>query len=86
MPDYDNTNRFALFTNKFKKQNEKAPDFQGPLNVICPHCANPIEKRLSGWKRLDKASNPMVSGQVQDSQEEYEKKKQQQQLDSAAPW
>lgn len=43
MPEYDNTNRGALFIND-KEGNEKRPDFTGTINV------DGRELRLAAWK------------------------------------
>ena len=48
MADYDNNNRGALFKNE--KENERQPDFRGPINV------DGKDYQLSAWVRTsDKA-------------------------------
>ena len=43
MPDYDNTNKGALFGNTRKREGKKDPDLQGKLNI------GGVEHWLSGW-------------------------------------
>jgi uncharacterized protein (DUF736 family) len=43
--DYDNSNRGALFVNKFKKPDSKQPDYQGELYV------GTKKMKLSAWEK-----------------------------------
>lgn len=47
MPDYDNTNKGALFTNE-RKETDKHPDVNGKLNVAG------VEHWISGWWKQGK--------------------------------
>ncbi len=49
MPDYDNTNRGAVWKND-KKTTENHPDFRGDINI------EGVEYWVSGWKRKQGAN------------------------------
>ena len=49
MPEYDNTNRGAIWPND-KKDTDRHPDFKGSLNV------DGVEFWLSAWKRKPDAN------------------------------
>jgi len=53
---YDNTNTFVLFVND-KKNNDKAPDRSGTLNV------GGVEYFIDGWIRNGK-KGPFLSGRI----------------------
>lgn len=54
MPEYDNTNRGALFKNK-DKDAENHPDYKGNLN------ANGTEYWVSAWIKTSKAGEKYMS-------------------------
>lgn len=54
MPDFDNTNRGALFKNKDKKA-ENHPDYKGQINV------SGIEYWVSAWLKESKAGEKYMS-------------------------
>ena len=54
MPDYDDTNRGAIFKNK-KKETENHPDMTGTLNV------DGTEYWVSGWSKTSKAGDRFLS-------------------------
>jgi uncharacterized protein (DUF736 family) len=56
MPEYDNTNSGALFTNV--KKGEKHPDFKGSINV------DGKEWDIAAWNRTSKAGKQFLSLKV----------------------
>lgn len=54
MPDYDDTNRGALFRND-KKQSEKHPDYRGSVNV------DGVEYWVSSWIKTSKRGEKFMS-------------------------
>jgi hypothetical protein len=70
MSEYPNSG--ALFTPKFPKKSDKAPDFNGDIRIEVDLLAELIEAaedgevtiKLDGWKRKDKNGNHMVSIKV----------------------
>tara|TARA_R100001082_G_scaffold62169_1_gene34784 strand:+ start:645 stop:890 length:246 start_codon:yes stop_codon:yes gene_type:complete len=61
--EYDNTNRGVLFKNDFKRDNEKAPDMTGTINV------DGVEKNIAAWKKVTQKGKPMLSIAVSEKQE-----------------
>lgn len=57
MTDYDNTNRFVLFVNDKKGDDERAPDRTGTLNV------DGVEYYMDGWIKQGK-KGPFLSGRI----------------------
>lgn len=57
MPEYDNTNRGALFPND-KDGNDKRPDFTGTVNV------DGRELRLAAWKAEAKSGTKYLQLKV----------------------
>ena len=55
MSDYDNTNRGAMFPNKYKEDGDKRPDHTGNLNVVGK------EFKLAAWQSTSKAGNDYLS-------------------------
>ena len=68
MPEYDNTNRGALFLND-KQGVESRPEFTGQLEVKCPCCNKTTGFWMSGWKKTigkgERTGEEMVSVEVQ---------------------
>ena len=64
MPDYDDTNRGAIWRNT-KKDTEKHPDFTGHINI------EGVEYWLSGWQKKpgDAERAPVVRFQVKRKEE-----------------
>lgn len=54
MPDFDNSNRGALFTNK-RKEKDSHPDFTGKGNYAG------TDFEVSGWKKKDRSGNTYIS-------------------------
>jgi hypothetical protein len=54
-PEYDNTNRGAIFKAK-KKRTDRSPDRTGEISVHCPNCAVVTDFWLSGWLKKAKTS------------------------------
>lgn len=67
MPEYDNTNRGAIWPNK-KKETERHPDFTGSANI------GGFEYWVSAWKKTpkDKENSPSLrfSFQAKDATKE----------------
>tara|TARA_R100000742_G_C4253752_1_gene71841 strand:- start:667 stop:894 length:228 start_codon:yes stop_codon:yes gene_type:complete len=55
MSDYDNTNRGAMFPNKYKEDGDKRPDHTGNLNV------DGKEFKIAAWQSTSKAGNDYLS-------------------------
>ena len=55
MSDYDNTNRGAMFPNKYKEDGDKRPDHTGNLNV------DGKEFKIAAWSSTSKAGNDYLS-------------------------
>jgi uncharacterized protein (DUF736 family) len=55
MSDYDNTNRGAMFPNKYKEDGDKRPDHTGNLNV------DGKEFKIAAWQSTSKAGNSYLS-------------------------
>tara|TARA_Y100001963_G_scaffold113927_1_gene157894 strand:+ start:141 stop:368 length:228 start_codon:yes stop_codon:yes gene_type:complete len=55
MSDYDNTNRGAMFPNKYKEDGDKRPDHTGNLNV------DGKEFKIAAWESTSKAGNDYLS-------------------------
>jgi len=66
MPDYDDTNRGALFRNK-KKEKPNHPDYRGPLNY------KGQELEVTGWMKTSKAGDKYMSLSVKEK-EPYDSK------------
>jgi|TARA_R110000751_G_scaffold94114_2_gene183658 uncharacterized protein (DUF736 family) len=60
---YDNTNRGVLFINDYKRDNEKAPDMTGTINI------DGKEKNIAAWKKVTKKGKSMLSISVSEKQE-----------------
>ena len=71
---YDDTNRGAFFRND-RKENEKQPDYKGPLNV------EGKDYELAGWIRKSKTGKTYMSLSVQ---EPLEKRAQDTNIDRGA--
>ena len=55
MPEFDDTNKGALFKNKEKTaDNPNWADYQGSLNVKCPHCQRKSNFWLNAWLKVAK--------------------------------
>ena len=67
MPQYDNTNRIALWGNK-DKQTDNHPDFKGSLNI------GGVEYWVSAWKRKEgqNPASPALSGSIEPKEEKTE--------------
>jgi len=61
MTDYDNNNRGALFKNE--KQNDRQPDFRGPINV------DGKDYQLSAWLKTSEKAGKYFSISVSEKQE-----------------
>jgi uncharacterized protein (DUF736 family) len=59
MPEFDNTNRGAMFRNDRKKEGSKEPDYRGTLNVAG------TDYELAGWKRTSKKGVAFLSLTIQ---------------------
>lgn len=59
MPEYDNSNRGALFKNK-KKQTDRHPDYNGTLTV-----GGSEEFWMSGWIKTSKSGETYMSISIQ---------------------
>ena len=70
---YDNRNRIALWGNKEKKT-DSHPDFNGQLNVVCPHCTKESDHYVSTWKRKEgqNPASPALSGSIEPKEEKTE--------------
>ena len=58
MSDYDNTNRGAMFPNKYKEDGDKRPDHTGNLNV------DGKEFKIAAWQSTSKAGNDYLSVRI----------------------
>ena len=58
MSHYDNTNRGALFPNKYKEDGDKRPDHTGNLNV------DGKEFKIAAWQSTSKAGNDYLSVRI----------------------
>jgi len=58
MSDYDNTNRGAMFPNKYKEDGDKRPDHTGSLNV------DGKEFKIAAWQSTSKAGNDYLSVRI----------------------
>ena len=58
MSDYDNTNRGAMFPNKYKEDGDKRPDHTGNLNV------DGKEFKIAAWESTSKAGNDYLSVRI----------------------
>ena len=67
MPEYDRTNRGAIWKNRDKKE-DKHPDFKGSLNV------DGVDYWVSAWKRKEDAPNnqPALSFSIKIKEEKAE--------------
>jgi uncharacterized protein (DUF736 family) len=59
MPEFNNTNRGAMFRNDRKKPESKEPDYRGTLNVAG------TDYELAGWKRTSKKGVAFLSLTIQ---------------------
>ena len=59
MPEFDNTNKGALFVNE-RKENGKQPDYTGKINI------DGVEKKLAGWKKESKSGKTFLSLSISD--------------------
>ena len=71
MPDYDNTNKGAIFKAK-EKRTERSPDRTGEITVQCPHCNVVSEFWLSGWLKRAKTSGMIFLSLAVNAKEEQE--------------
>ena len=78
MPEYDNSNRGAVWKND-RKETENHPDFKGSINV------DGKDYWLSGWKRKPDASpnSPALSLSVQAKEQQTAQPGQPKTLDNA---
>ena len=60
MPEYDNTNRIALWRNERKREGKKDPDFTGTVDVD----GDEYEVSLWGKKPGASAKAPVLSGSI----------------------
>jgi len=67
MPEYDDTNRGAMFKND-RKETDRHPDMKGTLNV------EGREFWVSAWKQTSKAGKPYVSLSVQPKEQQSDRK------------
>lgn len=67
--EYDNTNRFALFPVKEKK-NPKGPDFDGPGD-----CKG-RKIRVACWRKTSKSGQPFLSCQIEFDDERQQRQNQ----------
>ena len=58
MSDYDNTNKGAMFPNKYKEDGDKRPDHTGNLNV------DGKEFKIAAWQSTSKAGNDYLSVRI----------------------
>jgi|TARA_S200002703_G_scaffold36276_1_gene31388 uncharacterized protein (DUF736 family) len=58
MSDYDNTNRGAMFPNKYKEDGDKKPDHTGNVNV------EGKEFKIAAWQSTSKAGNAYLSVKI----------------------
>jgi hypothetical protein len=60
---YDNTNTGVLFKNKDQRPGERDADYDGNIEVLCPHCQKVTKSWLKGWVRTAKkdATNKFLS-------------------------
>jgi len=58
MSDYDNTNRGAMFPNRYKEDGDKRPDHTGNLNV------DGKEFKIAAWQSTSKAGNDYLSVRI----------------------
>ena len=58
MSDYDNTNRGAMFPNKYKEHGDKRPAHTGNLNV------DGKEFKIAAWQSTSKAGNDYLSVRI----------------------
>ena len=79
MPDYDNTNRGALFKNKDKKA-ENHPDYKGKLN------ADGVDYWLSAWLKESKEGQKYMSLSITPAEEKQAKPKAKPADDDDIPW
>ena len=70
MPEYDNTNRGALFKNQYKKA-ENHPDYRGPLNV------DGKELEVAAWVRKSKDGKTFMSLSVSEPYDKTQSEPQQ---------
>ena len=61
MPEYDNTNKGALFPNSYKEDGDNKPDFLGNVNV------EGEEWRLAAWSNTSKNGKDYLSINVSDA-------------------
>ena len=55
MSDYDNTNKGAMFPNRYKEDGDKRPDHTGNLDV------DGKEFKIAAWQSTSKAGNDYLS-------------------------
>ena len=55
MSDYDNTNKGAMFPNRYKEDGDKRPDHTGNLDV------DGKEYKIAAWQSTSKAGNSYLS-------------------------
>ena len=58
MSDYDNTNRGAMFPNRYKEDGDKRPDHTGNLDV------DGKEYKIAAWQSTSKAGNDYLSVRI----------------------
>ena len=70
MSDYDNTDRGAMFPNKYKEDGDKRPDHTGNLDV------GGKEFKIAAWQSTSKAGNSYLSIKITiepDKDQDWEK-------------
>ena len=65
MPEYDDTNHGALFKND-KGDNDKRPDYRGPLDV------EGVEYEMAAWIRTSKNGMKYMSINIQEPRQKEE--------------
>ena len=58
MSDYDNTNKGAMFPNRYKEDGDKRPDHTGNLDV------DGKEYKIAAWQSTSKAGNDYLSVRI----------------------
>ncbi len=72
---YDNTNRFVLFSNDGPKADDRDADFSGSINV------DGKEYFIDGWKKTSNKGQLMLSGRIKQKRNNSGSPKKQQEED-----
>tara|TARA_R100000458_G_C8207411_1_gene196033 strand:- start:438 stop:665 length:228 start_codon:yes stop_codon:yes gene_type:complete len=64
MSDYDNTNKGAIFTNKYKEEGDNKPDHVGDINV------EGKDWRIALWEATSKKGNKYLSARITEPREQ----------------